>query len=369
MKIPMVDLAAEHTQIADEVRQGFESVMERSAFVLGREVESFEGDFAAFCDAPRAVGVGNGGDALELILRAIGVGPGHEVILPANTFIATALAVVRAGAEPVLVDCDEYFHLRLDQVEARVTSRTRAILAVHLYGQMAPVESLRGMAEDSGVALVEDAAQAHGASRHGLSPAALGTAAGFSFYPSKNLGAYGDGGAVVTHDPDLADRIRRLGCYGSEVKYRHEEIGFNSRLDTLQAVVLSAKLRRLPAWNAARREAAERYRELLAEVDGVTIPTVREGNVHVWHVYVIRVPRRDEVHRRMNEAGIGTVIHYPVPVHLQPSFADLGHAIGAFPESEKASAEVLSLPMFPSITPAQQEEVVEVLRRALQETG
>jgi dTDP-4-amino-4,6-dideoxygalactose transaminase len=359
--IPLVDLAAQHREIAAEVAEGFARILERTAFILGDEVSGFERAYAAFAGVRHCIGVANGTDALELALRAIGVGPGDEVILPANTFIATAAAVVRAGATPALVDCDPV-HLLIDpeRAAARVTSRTKAIIPVHLYGQAAPVEAL-----GDGVAIVEDAAQSQGATRHGRSLGGFGIVAGTSFYPGKNLGAYGDAGAVLTNADDVAQKVRALRNYGSEVKYAHPEIGFNSRLDPLQAVVLSAKLRRLAAWNDARRAAARRYDALLGNVAGVGRPSTLPGNEHVWHLYVVRVPRRDDVLRKLNAAGIGAGIHYPVPIHLQGAFAGLGHQRGDFPVAEAAADEILSLPLYPHITAAQQERVVEALRAAL----
>ncbi len=352
--------------IADEVARGFARVIERTAFVLGAEVAEFEAAFARFSGVAHCVGVANGTDALELALRAGGVGPGDEVILPANTFVATALAVTRAGATPALVDCDPV-HLLIDPaaVGARLGPRTRALLPVHLYGQMAPLEQLQAIARRAGLVLVEDAAQAQGATRHGIGAGALGLAAGTSFYPGKNLGAYGDAGAVLTASAEVAGSVRALRNYGSEIKYSHAERGFNSRLDTLQAVVLLAKLPHLAAWNGARREGAQRYDELLAELPRVTRPATLPGNEHVWHLYVVRVPGRDRVLERFAVAGISAGIHYPTPIHLLGAFAHLGHRRGDFPVAERAADEVLSLPLFPGITAAQQERVVDELRRAL----
>jgi dTDP-4-amino-4,6-dideoxygalactose transaminase len=266
----------------------------------------------------------------------------------------------------VLVDCDPVHHLiDSERVTARLGLRTRAVIPVHLYGQMAPLEALAELLRGRDITVVEDAAQAQGARRHGRVAGGVGAIAGTSFYPGKNLGAYGDGGAVLTASDDLARRARALRNYGSEVKYAHPEIGFNSRLDTLQAVVLRAKLRRLAAWNAARRAAAERYDRLLAGVRGVTLPATLAGNEHVWHLYVVRVPDRDRVLARLAEAGIGAGIHYPVPLHLQGAFAGLGHRRGDFPAAEAAAAEVLSLPIFPHITPEQQERVASTLAAAV----
>jgi dTDP-4-amino-4,6-dideoxygalactose transaminase len=352
--------------VAEDVERGFARVLERAAFILGEEVAAFERAFARFSGLAHCVAVASGTDALELALRALGVGPGDEVIVPTNSFVATALAVVRAGATPVLVDCDPRFHLiDVAQAVGRIGPRTRAIMPVHLYGQVAPMEELEAAAQGARVALVEDAAQAHGATRHGRAAGSFGRAAGTSFYPGKNLGAYGDGGAVLTASDEVAARIRALRNYGSEVKYHHPELGFNSRLDTLQAVVLSAKLPHLAAWNEARRGAARRYDTLLAGVGGVSLPATLPGNEHVWHLYVVRVPRRDEVLARLAREGIGAGIHYPIPIHLQPAFRHLGHRRGDFPAAEAAADSVLSLPLFPEITAAQQERVVGALARAL----
>ncbi|QNN52183.1 DegT/DnrJ/EryC1/StrS family aminotransferase [Nocardioides mesophilus] len=365
-RVPLVDLAAQHTEVAEEVRAGWDEVCRRTGFVGGPEVAGFERAFADYVGVRHCIGVANGTDALEMALRAAGVGAGAEVVLPANTFVATAEAVVRAGAVPVLADVDDDC-LLLDPERAaqRVTPRTRALVPVHLYGQSAPVEQLLGTAEEAGAVVVEDAAQSQGATRHGRAAGSLGTIAGTSFYPGKNLGAYGDAGAVVTDDPDLADRVRALGSHGSTVKYEHPELGFNSRLDTLQAVVLTAKLRRLERWNQARREAARRYDELLADVDGVRVPATLAGNVHVWHLYVVRVEHRDEVLQRLNEEGIGAGIHYPLPVHLQGAFRWLGHGPGDFPVTERAATQILSLPLHPHLTAEDQEHVVEKLAKAV----
>ena len=365
-RIPLVDLVAQHRTVADEVERGFARVLGRASFILGEEVEAFEEAFARFSGVKHCVAVANGTDALELVLRAAGVGPGDEVVLPANSFIATALAVARAGATPVLVDCDPVFHLiAVEEVARKLTPRTKAILAVHLYGQVAPMEELATLAGPAGILLLEDAAQAHGATRHGRAAGGLGLAAGTSFYPAKNLGAYGDGGAVLTDSDAVARKVRALRNYGSEAKYHHPELGFNSRLDTLQAVVLSVKLPRLPAWNEARRQAARRYDRLLAGIPGVHLPATLPGNEHVWHLYVVRVPRRDAVLGALNAADVGAAVHYPVPIHLQGAFHHLGHRRGDFRAAEAAADEVLSLPLFPEITPEQQERVAAALRRAL----
>ncbi|MGP4030569.1 DegT/DnrJ/EryC1/StrS family aminotransferase [Pseudarthrobacter sp. 1C304] len=363
----MVDLAAQQDEIADEVATGLKDIFTQGSFIGGPAVADFEQAYARFLGAGNCVGVANGTDALELALRACGVRPGGEVILPANTFIATAEAVSRIAAVPVLVDVDPV-HLLVepDQVAAAVTSRTQAIMPVHLFGQTAFVERLAPVAEACGAVIVEDAAQAQGASRHGRSAGTLGHAAGTSFYPGKNLGAAGDAGAVLTDDDGTAARVRMLGAHGSERKYQHDAIGMNSRLDTIQAVVLHAKLRRLAGWNERRRRAADRYQELLADLPGVILPRTAEGNVDVWHLYVIRVAERDRVLAALNGAGIGAGIHYPVPVHLSRAYRELGYGPGDFPVAERAAGGILSLPIFPHISETQQQYVADQLRAALQ---
>ena len=362
--IPLVDLKLQHGRVAHEVAAGFDRVLAKTSFILGPEVHGFERDYAQFCGVGHCVGVGNGTDALELVLRAVGIGTGDEVIAPANTFVATAEAIVRTGATLVLADCDEHFLLDPAAALAAMTRRTKAIVPVHLYGQMAPIERYAAVLA-GGVHLIEDAAQSHGAMRHGRRSGSAGVAAATSFYPGKNLGAYGDAGAVTTDDGGIAERLYALRNHGGMRKYEHLDVGVNSRLDELQAVVLRAKLRRLDAWNAERQAAAERYGRLLSGLDDVCVPEVVPGNTHVWHLYVVRVPRRDDVLVRLNAAGIGAAVHYPVPVHLLPAFAERGWQRGAFPIAELLSDEILSLPIYPGITPAQQERVVGRLAEAL----
>jgi len=364
--IPLVDIRLQTDQVAAEVQRSFASVLDRSAFILGEEVAAFEEAFAAFCGVGHCVGVANGTDALELALRALGVGAGDEVIVPVNSFVASASAVVRAGATPVLVDVDPV-HLLLDveAAGAAVGPRTRAVMPVHLYGQMPAMDGVRKVAAGAGARVIEDAAQAQGASQHGVRAGGHGDVAATSFYPGKNLGAFGDAGAVLTGSQEVAAALRSLRNHGSRAKYTHDEAGFNSRLDTLQAVVLSAKLLRLERWNDERRAAAAVYDDLLAGVDGVVRPGVAEGNVHVWHLYVVRVPERDRVMASLNAAGIGASVHYPIPIHLQGAFRNLGLGPGDFPVAEAAAGEILSLPIYPGITPAQQERVVSALVGAL----
>jgi dTDP-4-amino-4,6-dideoxygalactose transaminase len=365
--IPLVDLAAQHAAVAAEVRAGWDEVLSRTAFIGGPRVAAFETEYAEFTGAGHCVGVGNGTDAIEIALRALGVGPGDECIIPANTFVATAEAVWRAGAVPVLVDCadDETYLIDTAAVEAAMTPRTKAIVPVHLYGQVAVMEALVPVAEKAGAWIVEDAAQSQGARRNGAGAGTLGHAAATSFYPGKNLGAYGDAGAVLTDSAEVAARMRMIRDHGSARKYEHEVFGFNSRMDGLQAVVLSAKLRRLAEWNESRRLAAARYDEMLSGRDDVILPHTLGGNLHVWHLYVIQVPDRDRVLKELHAAGIGAGIHYPVPVHLTAAFSWLGYPQGSFPVTEQAADAILSLPLFAEITVEQQERVVSALVSAL----
>ena len=364
--VPLVDLGLQHAQIADEVTHGMQRVLDTGAFVLGPDVTAFEQEFATYCGTGRCVGVANGTDAVELALRAAGIQAGDEVIIPANTFVATAGGVVRAGAVPVLVDCDpRYLLLDPAAVEAVITRRTRAIMPVHLYGQLAPMPEIGAIAEQHGLLVIEDAAQAQGADHHGRRAGTWGAAAATSFYPGKNLGAYGDAGAVLTRSDEIADAVLALRNHGSTVKYQHPRLGFNSRLDTMQAVVLRAKLARLDEWNAQRREAAARYGELMADLEPVQLPATLPGNSHVWHLYVIQLDERDRVLAALNASGIGAGIHYPIPVHLHGAYAHLKHGRGDFPVSERSADRILSLPLYPGITADQQDRVVDVLRTAV----
>jgi len=364
--IPLVDLAAQHAEIADDLMPELNRVLSTASFVGGPDVAAFEAEYSEFCGVRHCVGLANGTDAVELALRAMGVGLGDEVVIPANTFIATAEAVVRTGGRPVLADVDpDTLLLSAEQAARAVTSRTKAIVPVHLFGQIADMGSLAEVAADAGVAIVEDGAQSQGAMQQGRRSGSFGAVAATSFYPGKNLGAAGDAGAVTTNDPELATAVRLLGNHGSRVKYLHEGIGFNSRLDTLQAVVLRHKLRRLETWNARRRVLAARYSELLADRGEVVLPVTRAGNEHVWHLYVVQVERRTQVLQHLHEAGIGAGIHYPDPVHLTPAFRFLGHGPGDFPVSEHAAARILSLPLYPHLSDDQQDRVIQELTRAV----
>lgn len=366
MKVPFVDLAAQHAEIAQQVREGWDEVLAATAFVDGPAVGRFERAYADFVGARHCVGVANGTDALELALRAVGVGPGAEVVLPANTFIATAEAVSRIGAVPVVVDVDdETLLLDVGAVERALTPRTAAVVAVHLFGRLAPVKELADLCAIAGVALVEDAAQSQGARLGERRSGGLARVAATSFYPGKNLGAAGDAGGVTTDDDEVADRVRLLRAHGSTVRYVHEVVGMNSRLDTLQAVYLEAKLARLDEWNERRRAAAARYDALLGDVEGVRLPDAGPAEQHVWHLYVVRVAERDRVLASLGEAGVGAGIHYPTPVHLTAAYAGLGLGTGTAPVAERAAGEILSLPMHPHLTPEQQAHVADVLRRAV----
>lgn len=367
MAVPFLDLAAQQAEIASEVLPLWTDVFASAGFVGGPHVEAFERAYAQYAGVSHVVGVANGTDALELAYRAVGVGPGDEVIMPANTFVATAEAASRIGAVPVFVDVDDE-HLLIDPraVEAAITPRTRAIVPVHLFGQTAPVELLAPVAERFGIPVVEDAAQAQGAaSNHGRA-GTFGRVAATSFYPGKNLGAAGDAGAVLTDDPAVAEYVRNVAAHGSSTKYLHDRAGFNSRLDAVQAVVLAAKLKRLEGWNDARRAAAARYGALLSGVPEVRVPAVRPGNRDVWHLYVVRLEKRDQVAEVLLANGIGVGVHYPAPVHLTDAYAHLGYRRGAFPVAEKAADVILSLPMFPHLSESAQCDVVEALVKAVQ---
>ncbi len=363
--IPLVDLRWQLDEIRGELDTALMSVIESGAFVLGEQVQLFEEEYAAFVGAARCIGVANGTDALELALRASDIGSGAEVILPTNSFFATAAAVLRIGATPILVDCGWDALIDVAAAEAAITERTRAIIPVHLYGQMADMRSIHAIAKRYGLVVIEDAAQAQGASRDGLQAGACSDLAATSFYPGKNLGAMGDAGAVTTSDGARADRVVALRNYGSPIKYVHSSAGFNSRLDTLQAAVLRLKLQRLAGWNKLRQQAADTYTALLSDLDGVTTPEIHEAAGHVWHLYSIRVVDRDAVLTRLQERGVGAGIHYPIPIHLQEACAPLGYASGRFPIAETLATEALSLPLFPGISVAQQDRVVTELRAAL----
>lgn len=363
-QVPFLDLRAINALQARELHAAFARVLDSGWYVMGRELLAFEQEFAAYCGAEHCVGVGNGLDALFLILKAWGIGPGDEVVVPSNTYIASWLAVSHTGATPVPVEPLAATH-NIDPalVEAAITPRTKAILAVHLYGQPAQMRTLAAIAHARGLKLLEDAAQAHGALEHGRRVGCLGDAAGFSFYPGKNLGALGDGGAVVTADASLAREVRLLRNYGSSVKYVNDTQGHNSRLDELQAALLREKLRQLDAHNAQRRTLAGIYSQALRGLD-LWLPEVADGMQPVWHLYVVRSARRDALQADLKAAGIETLIHYPRAPHLQAAYADLGYGRGSLPLAERLQDEVLSLPMGPHLRPADVEHVADAIRRS-----
>lgn len=352
--VPFVDLWAQHAPLAAEIEEALAAVLRRSDFVLGSAVSLLEEEFATYCGASHAIGVSSGTAALELALLAYGIGQGDEVIIPANTFIATAFAITHAGAIPILTDIDPHtYAIDVAAVEKALTGRTRAIVPVHLYGHPVDMDPLLEIARDRGLVVIEDACQAHGAKYKGRRVGALGQAAAFSFYPSKNLGACGDGGMVVTDDAEIADRIRVLRNQGQRAKYTHVARGYNHRLDTLQAAVLRIKLRYLDDWNAARRRHARLYTEALSAASTVVCPREASYAEPVYHLYVVRTSHRDELQGFLRELGIATGIHYPIPIHLQPAYSDLGYGIGDFPTVEAQAGQLLSLPMYPELTPEQ----------------
>jgi dTDP-4-amino-4,6-dideoxygalactose transaminase len=369
MNIPFVDLRRQYMAVQEEVTTALMTVLDQAAFVGGGHVAQFEREFAAYCDVDHCIGVANGTDALELILRALGIGPGDEVITVVNTFIATAAAIVAVGATPVFVDVDpDTYQLDPQALPAALTPRTRAILPVHLYGHPADMDHITAFAAKHDLYVIEDAAQAQGAVYKGRRIGSLGHAAAFSFYPGKNLGAYGDAGAVVTHDPELAARIRQLADHGRIDKYRHGVVGRNSRLDGLQAAILSVKLRHLDGWNVQRRNAATALTAGLRDAR-IVPPVVAPEVKPVFHLYVIRTEMREELQAALAEAGIATGIHYPLPLHLQPAFAELsqqaGYGPGSFPVAEAHAQAILSLPIFPELTHEEIDRICAIVTRVV----
>jgi dTDP-4-amino-4,6-dideoxygalactose transaminase len=361
MSVPLVDLRKQYDPLKREISRGIEEVLSGMHLFLGENVQALEREFAAFCGAQHGIGVSDGTAALQIILRAMNIGPGDEVITVAHTFIATVEAIVLAGARPVFVDIrpDTYL-MDVDQVEAKITPRTKAILPVHLYGQPVDMDRLLGVANRHGVKVIEDACQAHGAEYHGRRAGSLGHAAAFSFYYSKNLGAYGEGGFIATSDAALAHRASMIRDHGSERRYYHDLIGFNGRLDEIQALVLRTKLPHLEEWNALRRQHARRYSERLAGTPVVT-PFAAAGTNPAYHLYVIQAPHRDELQAWLKERGIATGIHYPVPIHLQPAMGFLHCQAGELPITEQVAAKILSLPMYAELTDAQIDLVTEAI--------
>lgn len=367
--IPLVDLKAQYQTIRPAIDGAIQRVLDNTSFIMGPEVSAFEHSFAAFCGARLCVGVGSGTAALELALRALGVGPGAEVITVAHTFIATAEAISAVGARPVFVDIDpRTYTMDAECFAAAITPATRAVIPVHIYGQPADMDAIGAEARRHGIFVIEDAAQAHGATWHGRHAGTLGDVACFSFYPGKNLGAYGDAGAVVTGDDALAEQVRLLRNHGRRSKYLHDQKGFGHRLDALQAAILGAKLPYLPAWTAARRRLAARYGRLLADAE-LALPAVAAGAAHAWHLYVVRTPCRDDLLEQLRTHGIEAGVHYPVPLHRQPAYADLGYAPGDLPVTEAVAATCLSLPLYPEMTDALQDRVVAAVHESLAAGG
>src|SRR5713226_4822368 len=351
-KLPLVDLKAQHSAIAAEVQAALERVMANTDFILGADVAEFESEFAGYCGADHCVGLDSGMSALELGMRAMGIGPGDEVITPAGSFIASSSAISFTGATPVWIDVDPHtYNIDPDLIEAAITPRTKAIMVVHLYGQPADMDRVLEIAKRHGLPVIEDACQSHGARYKGRRTGSMGAFAAFSFYPSKNLGAYGDAGALTTNDAALAEKVRMMRNYGQRAKYDHVYLAWNRRLDTLQAAVLRVKLRHLDEWNQARKRIASLYGELLAGTEA-TLPRTAAGAEHVYHLFVIQVDERQRVQEELTARGISTGIHYPVPIHLQEAYRDRGAKPGSFPVTEAAAGRVLSLPMYPEISEA-----------------
>ncbi len=366
MKVPFLDFVGPYEELKPELDAAYERFMRSAWYILGKECEAFEQEFAAYCGSKYCIGVGNGLEALHLLLRAYGVGKGDEVIVPSNTYIATWLAVSYADATVVPVECDSRtFNLEPARIEAAITPRTKAIMPVHLYGQTADMDPIMAIAAKYGLKVIEDNAQAQGARYKGRRTGSLGHAAGHSFYPGKNLGAYGDGGAITTDDAAVADRVRTLRNYGSKKKYYNEVKGYNSRLDEMQAALLRVKLKVLDQWNQRRAVVAQRYLQEMKPAAGLVLPFVPTWAEPVWHLFVIRHPNRDALQQKLNAAGIGTLIHYPVPAHLSGAYADAGWKRGDFPLAETSADTVLSLPIGPHVSAKQAGMVIEAVNAAM----
>lgn len=362
MSIPLLDLKAQYLTIKDDIDQAIQRVLDSSKFVLGPEMKAFEQEMAAYCGVKEAVAVGNGTDALLLALRGFGVGPGDEVITTPFTFFASAETIAALGATPVFVDIDPVtLNMDLDQLESKITPRTKAIIPVHIFGQMVDVERVMEIAARHDLKVLEDSAQAIGANYRGRKAASIGHAGTFSFFPTKNLGAYGDAGMIVTDDEDLSAHLRMLRFHGCKTKYYHDEVGYNSRMDEMQAAILRVKFKHIDEWNAARREKGRIYNELLAGLP-LTLPGIDSEGTPVYHLYVLRTDKREELMAALKDNGIGTAIYYPVPLHLQRVFRDLGYKEGDFPVAEHACTQAMALPCFPELTREQQEEIVSVIK-------
>ncbi len=370
MNIPFIDLTEQYLTVKDEIDAGLKTVIEKGNFILGQEAKDFEQEFARYCGVQFGVGVNSGTDALYLALAALGVGPGDEVIVPSFTFIATALCISSTGATPVFVDIEEEtYNIDPHAVEAAITPRTKAVIPVHIYGQSADMQEILDLAQRHNIKVVEDAAQAHGARYQGKRIGSLGDAACFSFYPTKGLGAFGDAGMLITNDKHIYQTAASLRDYGRVDRYAHKVKGHNSRLDTIQAVVLAAKLKHLDEWNKMRQEHASYYARLLKGEKEIRVPFMKGDRTHVFQTFAVRVPQRDQVMERMQKRGVGVLIHYPIPLHLQEAYQELHHKLGDFPESENMARETLSLPMFPHMKKEQIEYVCEALIESMKSSA
>lgn len=366
MNVPFIDFSEQYNLVKDEIDVGLKSVFQKGNFILGEEEKLFEEEFARYCESEYAVGVNSGTDALYIALSALDIKPGDEVILPSYTFIATALCISYTGAKPVFVEIEEEtYNIDTEHLKQVITDKTKVIMPVHLYGQPANMGVINAIAKEHNIVVIEDAAQAHGARYQGRKVGSLGDIACFSFYPTKSLGAFGDGGMVVTKNETLYKKMTMLRDYGRTNRYEHKIKGYNSRLDTVQAVILSAKLKHLDEWNAMRAGHADQYREALKDVEGLVLPKVKDGNTHVYQTFAVQVDNRDEVLKKMQDKGIGVLIHYPIPVHLQKAYQELGYKQGDLPVSERCANRIMSLPMFPHMNQEQIKYVSESLKESL----
>lgn len=368
MEVPFLDIRVQNRSIRSELEEALEPVISKGQFILGPAVERFESSFAHYVSTRFCVGLNNGTSALHMALRACEIGPGDEVISTPHTWVSTSWAITYVGAKPVFVDIDpETYNLDPGLVERAITSRTKAIIPVHLYGQACDLDAFGRIADRHGLVLIEDAAQSHGALHAGRRVGSFGKVGAFSFYPGKNLGAFGEAGAIVTDDPEVAARIRRLRDHAQDGRHHHVELGFNARMEGIQAAVLDTKLRHLDQWNAARARHAARYRERLADLSGLQLPAAPSPEGHVWHLFVVLVAPelRDALRTQLAENGVATGVHYPTPVHLQPAYEDLGYAPGDLPVAEDVMRRCISLPMFPEMREDQQDQVIDALRRLI----
>ena len=366
MSVPFIDLNSQYQEIKDEVDSGLKNIFETGGYILGKDVKNFEETFSSYCDAKYGIGVNSGTDALYLACSALNITVGDEVILPTYTFIATALCISYTGATPVFVDIEEdTYNIDPQKLKEAITEKTKAVIPVHLYGQPANMDEIKSICEVNDIAVIEDAAQAHGATYKNTKVGALGDIACFSFYPTKSLGAFGDGGMIVTSRDDIYEQACSLRDYGRTDRYSHKIKGYNSRLDSVQAVVVNAKLKRLDQWNQMRNQVAQKYISLLQDLPGVIVPRMESDRTHIFQTFAIRIPNRDAVLKAMQDKGIGVLIHYPIPVHMQEAYADCGKGEGDFPVSEKIAKEIMSLPMFPHMQEEQVETVVQTLKEVM----